>query len=129
MKVFVSSPLTENLDNNFLSQMENLIKEFGMEPVVPHHYKGKSATLEDEIKNNFALLDGSDMVIAEVTKPSHGVGMEILYAHQKKKGILFIKKNGARLSGMVAVHGKTIEYETFEDLREKLLPELRNNGI
>ncbi len=125
MKVFVAAPLTENLDNGFLEWIESLLKEAGLHPLIPHHYAGKLKSLDDEIKFDFSLVDSSDILLAEVTKPSHGVGMEILYAHQKGKKIIFMKRSGVRLSGMVHVHGKTIEYDTLEDLKEKLMVELK----
>ena len=37
------------------------------------------------------------------------------------------EKNGARLSGMVAVHGKAVEYENSEDLKGKLAGFLGNS--
>lgn len=68
------------------------------------------------------LLD-SDIVIAEVTTPSIGVGYEIGVAEALEKTIvcLFRPNSGVRRSAMLASEGIShIEYKTFKDLQPKL---------
>ncbi len=122
-KIFIAAPYTENFENGFLLKVESVLKKLNHEPIVPHKYATNAIEkAKDEIAFDFHLLDSSDIILAEVTKPSHGVGMEILYAHQKGKRVILMKKNGSRLSHMALVHAhEIIEYEDQQDLEKKLL--------
>lgn len=66
----------------------------------------------------------SDMVVAEVTTPSLGVGYEIAMAIQLKKPVFcfFNMKSGNRLSAMIkgSEKVKILEYDTFEDIVRSL---------
>ncbi len=125
-KVFVAAPYTENMENDFLAKAEAVLKNLNFDPIIPHKYAtDRPEIANEEIAFNFKLLDSADIVVAEVTKPSHGVGMEILYAHQKGKKIIFLKKNGSKLSHMALVHAhEIIEYNNHDELESKLLKAL-----
>ena len=64
-------------------------------------------------------LKSSDMLVAEVSSPSLGVGFEIAKAIELKKQVLcFYRKNpDQRLSAMIAgcPDVKVFEYDDFED--------------
>ena len=127
MKVFVSAPYTENLETEFLSSLESILKEADLDVVVPHKYVDEKEDIEKSIKRNFKLLDDCDMILADVTKPSHGVGMEILYAHQKGKKIIFLRKAGTKVSHMALFHAnELVEYNNQKDLKENLLGVLKD---
>ena len=82
--------------------------------------QGKSA--EDIYSDDVAWLDESDIVIAEVTTPSLGVGYELGRAEAKGKRVicLFRTNAGRNLSGMVLGNPRftVFEYETISDLLE-----------
>ncbi len=67
-----------------------------------------------------------DIVIAEVTQPSLGVGYELGFAESLQKPIvcLWSKHAEKRLSAMVTGNASNtvIEYDTFDSLREGLVP-------
>ncbi len=73
---------------------------------------------------DMAWIRESDMVVAEVTTPSLGVGYEIAMAIQLKKRIFcfFNKKRRNRLSAMISGSGavRILEYDTFDDIKESL---------
>jgi nucleoside 2-deoxyribosyltransferase len=46
-------------------------------------------------------IDACDVLIAEVSTPSHGVGYEISYALERGKPVLCIAKHGLRVSKMI----------------------------
>lgn len=48
----------------------------------------KKLTAQEIFKRQKTLIEKSDFVVAEVTKPSHGVGGEIVYALTKEKPVL-----------------------------------------
>ena len=66
----------------------------------------------------------SDLVIAEVTTPSLGVGYEIGFAESLGKRViaLFRNSSGRRLSAMIAGNDRVeqIEYTSLEEVKEKL---------
>jgi nucleoside 2-deoxyribosyltransferase len=51
-----------------------------------------------------AWLRECQAVVAEVSTPSHGVGMEIAFALQWGKPVLCLLRRGARVSKMIAGH-------------------------
>ncbi|MDA3822352.1 MAG: nucleoside 2-deoxyribosyltransferase [Bacteroidales bacterium] len=71
-----------------------------------------------------AWLEEADVVVAEVTTPSLGVGFEIGYALQLKKPILCLFREDAekRLSAMITgcKDIKTIYYNHLDELRTPL---------
>lgn len=81
--------------------------------------QGKSA--EDIYSDDVEWLDESDIVIAEVTTPSLGVGYELGRAEAKGKRVicLFRTNAGRNLSGMVLGNPRftIFEYETVETLQ------------
>lgn len=64
----------------------------------------------------------SDLIVAEVTNPSLGVGYEIGRAleHNKKIICLYRQQEGKRLSAMISGCDKlkVFEYQSIEDLKE-----------
>ena len=79
---------------------------------------------------DMAWIKESDLVVAEVTTPSLGVGYEIAMAIQIGKPVFcfFNKKRGKRLSAMISGSGhiRVIEYDTFNDIIEsfsEILPQ------
>lgn len=84
----------------------------------------KAKTSDKEIcTNDIRLIRESDILVAEVTTPSIGVGYEIGLAEALKKRVicLFRKDEKHRLSAMISGNKfKVIEYETIQDLEPKL---------
>ena len=72
----------------------------------------------------------SDIIIAEVTQPSLGVGYEIAYALKSKKNVvcLYQASSDFKLSAMIAGNKNLniIKYDTFETLKNQLLKTLNS---
>ena len=70
--------------------------------------------------------EASDAIVADVTDPSIGVGMEIMAAYVSGKRIILLAKKGKVTSGMLADmdHKETVEYESEEDVYDLLLQAL-----
>jgi nucleoside 2-deoxyribosyltransferase len=68
-----------------------------------------------------------DGLVAEVSTPSHGVGMEIMLAHTMGKKVICTCKKGTKISrllqGMPGIG--IIEYGSFEELEGRLRAHLR----
>ena len=74
-------------------------------------------------KRDMQWLDEADVVVAEITQPSHGVGYEIGWAEGKKPILcLYREQVGARPSAMLAGNDNLrVElYTDADDAREKI---------
>ena len=87
----------------------------------------KGMTDQDIYERDAAWLRECDMVIAECTTPSHGVGYEMAYAEAIKKPVhIFYDLQRAKLSAMLAgnsyyhLHPYSTEEELFGMLSEIL---------
>ena len=132
MKIFIAAPYTYNFDTISVNKLRELVKTIGHEPLVPHDFATDDpAKIKEEIAFDLSLVDDSDAIIADTTIPSHGVGMEIMYAKQKGKKVIIIHKNGnkdgrtegtsVRISHMVVYHAdEIIYYDDIEELEDKL---------
>jgi hypothetical protein len=67
-----------------------------------------------------------DKIVADVSIPSLGVGMEVMLAHTSGKQVICVHRRGTRVSWMVrGMPGAIlIEFRDGRDLKEKLSMEL-----
>lgn len=133
MKIYFSAALV-NVDDNSLKKYEKfaqyLIKN-DIEIYLPHINTGSPRKKIDPAyvyKRNILAVLESDCVIADVSYPSHGVGIEIAIASQNNIPILYICKRGINLSRMILGNGnvKIIKYTNLEDIKSELLNKINN---
>ena len=76
----------------------------------------------DIYKRDTSWIQECDLVIAEVTNPSLGVGYEIAYAEQLNKPILALYKLGTNLSAMISGNPQitTKDYDTQDTLTDAI---------
>lgn len=90
---------------------------------------------EDIYKQDMGWLDAADIIVAEVTQPSLGVGYEIRQAEAMDKPIICLWRagNGRSLSAMIAGNGyeklSIIFYTSVEGLSELLHKEFVKRGV
>jgi hypothetical protein len=67
------------------------------------HGRELDAALTDEqlARRDLAWLAGSDALIAEVSAPSHGVGIEVMAAVQRLLPVLLLHRRGLRVSRLL----------------------------
>lgn len=87
--------------------------------------KDKNLPKEKIFEREKKLIDGADCVIAEVTKPSHGVGGELVYALIKNKPVLALlaQNNEDKISPMIAGNPSDnlfLEYYNLENISYKI---------
>lgn len=78
---------------------------------------------EDSLEpfNSEEYLKSCDLMIAEVSYPSTGLGIELGWAHIYKTPILAIHKNGTKLGGSIkVVTDDIINYSNPNDMIKKL---------
>lgn len=77
-------------------------------------------------------LEQSDVVVAEVTQVSLGVGYELAYAESKNIPIicLYRTNTGRTLSAMIRGNSyfKIFDYENFDEIEDSLLEAIQNTA-
>ncbi len=106
MKIYFAGSIRGGRDDaDLYSQMINYLQQYG--EVLTEHVGDKKLALSGEDGKSDDYLDWvlqSDVIIAEVTTPSLGVGYEIGRGVENKKRILCLHRaeEGKRLSAMIA---------------------------
>lgn len=131
MKIYFSGSIRGGRkDASLYADMINCLKEYG--DVLTEHIgdaslssKGEKAASDRLIHDkDIKLLLQSDIVIAEVTNPSLGVGYEVGRAvHYGKRIVCFYRDNKAsRLSAMIAGSESVecINYESIETFKAEI---------
>ncbi len=129
MKIYFAGSIRGGRDDKDLYlELITYLKEYGT--VLTEHI-GKSTLLEtgetepsDEwiFERDMKWIEQSDVLIAEVTTPSLGVGYEIGRAEAMGKNLLCLYRpqNGKRLSAMISGNSKANaqEYQTLEEAKQ-----------
>lgn len=130
MRVYFTAATTNNGD--YLSQETAILKELknlkatltSGEQIVLHKKRSKDAdgNAQEIFKREKEAMEKADCVVAEVTKPSSGVGGEIVYAltHHKPVLALFYKDAPNELSAMIT--GNPSDHLFLEHYDELSLP-------
>ena len=85
-----------------------------------------SFVFPDESQNSKNIIKGSVLLIAEISKSSSGVGIEIGWADSFGVPVIFIHKKGSKNSSSLRlISSKFIEYNKIEDIQAPLESYLR----
>jgi len=101
-----------------MPEIEKLVREKGIDTFVFQ----TGGTPEEIFKRDHSQLKSSDLLISDISEPSHGVGMEIGMSYcMNLKRILLLEK-GKQVSRLTRGTPDTvfIEYENLDDLKTKL---------
>lgn len=77
------------------------------------------------------LLQNTSIIIAEMSIPSTGQGMELQEAIRLNIPIIVIAKNGSKVSGLVKGSGKVksiLYYDNIEDIKEELIKQIKEEN-
>ena len=66
----------------------------------------QGGTPQEIFVRDYSNLESSDLIIAEVSEPSHGVGAEIALAFSHGLGIILLLEQGKRLSSLIRRRGR-----------------------
>jgi len=124
-KVYLSVPLIANRDARTAIEIAGVIKSAGYELISPWVIRedpNDGLTAAGVFERDTTAVRRCDMIIADVSTPSHGVGMEVMLAHTLGKEVICVYRQGTRLSWMVKGLPRVvlIEFKDGRDLREKL---------
>lgn len=101
--------------NKLLEQYGEVLDKHVANPNVNDLEKNKS--FEDIYNRDINWLNECDILVAEVSTPSLGVGYEIAYAEKLGKRIICIYDENINISAMIGGN-KTIELISYKDLDE-----------
>lgn len=124
-QVYLSVPIIANRNLEIAKNIAKTIENEGYE-IVSKWVLEENLKLyispEEILKRDINGVLKSDIIIAEVSNPSHGVGMEIAIALLSGKKIILIKNKDSKLSYMLQgiPNKEIIEYTSIEDIKNKL---------
>ncbi len=131
MKIYLAVPLRASRNLDFARLLHGAIRESGHETVsdyvVCDDYD--QGLLPSQIfERDIAALLSSDCIIADISSPSTGVGMELGFAHINSKKILLLASKGSEPSRLPAgIPGASIiEYASEQEAAAKLKVALEN---
>lgn len=111
MKIYVGHSRDFDFKNDLY---EPLSKISGVDFIFPHENS-------DQPFNSKEALKEVDLMFAEVSFPSTGLGIELGWANLYNKPILAFFKQGEKISGSVKyIATQVVEYSDAEDLISKL---------
>ncbi len=105
--VYVSHPTNFDFEEELYKPLRKIHR---VKFIFPHEKSLNPEPSKDMIKKSY-------MVIAEVSSPSHGVGIELGWADAFNVRIIFIFKKGSKISSSLKILSHDfIEYENVEDI-------------
>ena len=114
-------------DEGIIQTVYKFLKDRGHEITTEFNINRKSRERymsdEDIYRRDVEALKKSDVILAEVSKPSLGVGYEISFGEKLGKRVVCLVKEGIHLSAMINGNPNLdlISYKDKNDLTEKLL--------
>ncbi|MBU2639048.1 MAG: nucleoside 2-deoxyribosyltransferase [Nanoarchaeota archaeon] len=119
MKAYITCPVSHTKERlNLLPEIEKIVREKGIDTFV-FQIGGEP----DEIfRRDYSQLKSCDMIIAEVSERSHGVGIEIGLSFCLGLERILLHQKGTYVTPLAHGMPKTtiIEYGHLEDLKKKL---------
>ena len=133
MRVYLSVPMVANRNAGRARLMARAIADTGHQvssPWVLEPSRGASAAALDTFSRDLHGVEDSDIVVADVSSPSTGVGMEVMAAHTLGKRIIVVIARGSVVSRMLTQMEpkETIEFDGEEELYRGLCHALRSPG-
>jgi 2'-deoxynucleoside 5'-phosphate N-hydrolase len=119
MKAYITCPVTQSKERlNLLPEIEKIVKSKGIETFV---FK-ISNNPKEIFKRDYEQLKSCDIIIAEVSEPSHGVGIEIGISYCLGLKIILLQEKGKNVTKLAEGIPNVIiiEYENAKDLKDKL---------
>lgn len=119
-KVYFACSVRGGGDTSSYIDILNAIKEAGGEvlsEIFVHdaiNFAGSPLPADQIYNRDIEMIQAADLIVAEVTNPSLGVGYELAYAEKLQKPILclFNPNSGRKLSAMISgnSYNKIVEY-------------------
>jgi 2'-deoxynucleoside 5'-phosphate N-hydrolase len=122
VKVYLSVPIIANRSLDTARLMARAIEAAGHEMIAPWvitDQEIRPARSVNIFTRDKAAVEDSDVIVADVSKPSTGVGMEVMIAYHTKKRIVLVAREGSTVTRMLTDMAEA-EWVYFSD-EESLL--------
>ena len=121
MRVYLSVPIIASRDVSRAKAMARAIADAGHElssPWVLEPSRGENASALDVFRRDKEGVESSDAIVADVSNPSTGVGMEVMAAHYRGKRVIVVASRGSLVSRMLThlEPKEIVEFDGNEDL-------------
>jgi hypothetical protein len=125
MRVYLSVPMIANRSIARALLIADTIRQAGHEvssPWVLGPVEPRDNSPVNVFQRDKTGAEDCDILVADVSVPSIGVGMEIMAAYKSNRRIILVQKRGAIVSNMLhQMDGKeVVEYDDDESLRRAL---------
>jgi len=124
IKVYLAAPIVNYYNSELTLRVGKILEKLDLEITSPWVLSGKDISIssEDIFHRDINAVKNSDILLAEVSHPSHGVGMELMQAYIMNKKIIMVAHINSNISYLVKGIPNSIllEYEDYKDLEEKL---------
>lgn len=126
MKIYFAGSIRGNKSTINLHNILNHLKQYGEVlseiAFVKNNWEVRNLIDEEIFKQDCSWIEKSDIVIAEVSSPSLGVGYELAYAEKLCKKIICLCQKDIHLSGMISgnTYFKRINYSDETDCLDKI---------
>ncbi|MDA4120779.1 MAG: nucleoside 2-deoxyribosyltransferase [Thaumarchaeota archaeon] len=125
MKVYLSVPMIANRALPRAEMMAKAIRDSGhivSSPWVLGRIEGQGPSVVNIFERDRHGAEDSDAIVADVTEPSTGVGMELMAAYKAGRRIIVVAKKGNVTSRMLEHMDRkeTLEYQDESDIYEGL---------
>ena len=125
MKVYLSVPMIANRALERARLMAKAIEDAGHEvtsPWVLGPVEKLKPTEVNVFRRDTEGAERSDVLVADVTEPSIGVGMEIMAAYKAKRRVILVSRKGKVTSRMLLHmdHKEVVEYDEDQEVYEGL---------
>jgi nucleoside 2-deoxyribosyltransferase len=130
LKVYLAVPLVSNRSIERARLMGKAIRDAGHEVASPWNLEPSEVSTRSSVnifERDRTGSEEADVMVADVTDPSTGVGMEVMAAYKARRRIILVSKRGKRISTMLEdMDGKErVEYSNESEIYEGLLKALQ----
>ena len=130
MKVYLAVPLVANRSIERARLMAKAIRDSGNVVASPWNLDPMEAAAPSTVNvfdRDRTGSENADVMVADVTSPSTGVGMEVMAAYKAGRRIILVSQRGKRISTMLEDMDRKerLEYNEESEIYEGLIRMLR----
>ena len=130
LKVYLSVPMVANRALDRANLMAKAIRDSGNQvasPWVLGALENPDRSVTNIFQRDKGGVEESDAIVADVTEPSIGVGMELMAAYNSGKRIVIVARKGRVTSRMLdhMDRKEILEYEAESEIYQGLMRVLR----
>jgi hypothetical protein len=119
--LILGASIQNQADRKLYSDLVSLCSPLG-KVISPLDTEKSKCTPKERYVTALNNVKWADFVIAEVSRPSTGVGIELAEASLHKKFIIFVAKKGSNVSGLVLGLKSERELYFYEKVSDLVLP-------